>query len=349
MTKVLQTKIPFWGMLAGATAAWLVFGFLFIKHADAATLYSTTNGPTTYGTVALSDDALNIPLPDGDYIVRWYSDTQETQCLVLYDALNTIHAERDITAVVGMNEETVTINEGDTTLYAFAITTLCVNSSSGANVGRVDANYGGGAVHLANAEGFGFVPAAAWENLYPSGGGSWIGDGGEADWQSALGDAWANKPTCTVITFDFLGTSSGDGVSCVGEWFAFLIVPPSTTFIDVISAPVQALIDRWPWFYVEDFLDSFTLGFRTTSSCPLIPLLGVEFFGTTLPEVDPCDWFADLATAIETSPTLESIIIALLWLGLVFWSLGVARDIFSPELHIRPDIGDIYPQFRKRN
>jgi len=179
--------------------------------------------------------------------------------------------------------------------------------------------------------------------LAPGGGGSWTGEGGSAQWAEAMDDALASKPTCAVF-----GTSwtnwDGTGLACISEWIGFMIVPQSEQFIDIVSAPVTAIIDRWPWFYIEDFLQYFYAGLNSEGTCPLVPLLGGTLFGETIPEVDPCDWFADIKTVMNDHPSITNLIIIGIWAMLVIHSLKIAADMFAPGNHIKPTVGAIWPQ-----
>jgi len=164
------------------------------------------------------------------------------------------------------------------------------------------------------------------------GGGSWGGggSGSQEDWSDSLDTAWADKPTCTIISFDFLGTSSGDGMACFGEWLRFMIIPPADSVFDYVTQPLNMLGARWPFAYFTEFYTAFQAGLSTSTACPLPTMAAVEF-GTSdqeTPEIDFCDWLSPLAGYIENT-TFETYIVYLTYLSLIGYALYTVRDFFS--------------------
>jgi len=165
------------------------------------------------------------------------------------------------------------------------------------------------------------------------GGGSWSGgdSGSQEDWETANAAVWATRPTCTIISFDFLGTSSGDGMECVGDWLKFYIVPPTDTMFNFVAYPMSVLESRWPFAYFTQFYTHFTSSVKNPStSCPLPQFASVEFgdSGQSTPAIDPCDFVSPIAGYIENT-TFETYIVWLTYLGFVGYCLAQAREFFS--------------------
>jgi len=122
---------------------------------SAANIHISYAEPTEYGTVGLGPADMGVSITPGTYYVRWWSsNTDSHQMLVLYSSANTVGQELPVSAVVGLNEEAVTVTN-TFTLYSYGVTTLCSpGCSMGPYIGRVASSYGGGVLGLADSGGF---------------------------------------------------------------------------------------------------------------------------------------------------------------------------------------------------
>jgi len=140
----------------------------------------------------------------------------------------------------------------------------------------------------------------------------------------SVGDVIADYPSHDDVygQCDFWGFDAGDGLACVWTYIEYALVPESQSLAGLLAAPVQTLATRWPFSYVSQPINAIQTGL-SSGECPFPPILGVEFFGSTLPEVDFCAWIDDASIVdyVTNNTWAEAVIIYSIYLalGLHLW------------------------------
>jgi len=169
-----------------------------------------------------------------------------------------------------------------------------------------------------------------------------IGDGGVGDALPPEFDIWTDNPLSigdVIADYpshdDIYGSCDFwiDGLTCVWTWISYAIVPVENELAGLLGVPITTLVTRWPWSYISVPYARMQDGL-ITGACPFgESLLGGTLLGSSLPEIDMCEWFdeANFDDLMADHPWVEGVFISGIYLalGLMLWQR--ARGFLTQE------------------